>query len=152
MTHVFNDLTVEPNTFDILTHNMRKRFCIFLICWLPCFVMAANVMALQMQLSQSMPPTLPPQTLQMDMQATMAEMPCHHAAHAEHQPETSSDNDVQPHHCAVCGYCVISSGVATLSFVPGTFVAQSLMAVPRFLSLPVHSQTYPPAIRPPIFS
>ena len=101
--------------------------------------MAANVMSVQMQLAQ---------TMDAHMHAAMAEMPCHHDA-MKHEP---ASQDAQPHHCAVCGYCVISSGAATLHFSPTGFVAQARMPMPQFVSLPVHSQTYPPAIRPPIFS
>lgn len=126
---------------------MKKRLCIFLICWLPCLGMAANVMSMQMMLSQIVPVS---QAIESDhdMQA-MTEMPCH-----QHEADTTSGETAKPkaHHCDVCGFCAISSGVAhfpALSHLP--LIALS-SAEPLFLAAPVHSQTYPPAIKPPIFS
>jgi hypothetical protein len=129
---------------------MKKRLCIFLICWLPCFVMAANGMAMQMLLSQANP--VSHQVHEEHTSHVMdakSEMPCHQheAVHGSAKPSSS-----KAHHCDVCGFCAISGGVAHFHVVPDLNLTVSRSAAPLFLAAPVHSQTYPPAIKPPIFS
>jgi hypothetical protein len=128
---------------------MKKRVCIFLICWLPCFVLAANVMSMQMLLAQTVPVSqgIEAGHASHDVQE-MSEMPCHQHP-AEHSPDGIAP---KTHHCDICGFCAVSSGVAhfhVLAHLPAT--AASTVA-PLYLAAPVHSQTYPPAIKPPIFS
>jgi hypothetical protein len=122
---------------------MKKMLCIILMLWLPCFVMAASVMSMQMQLAE-----LP--TMQPEMTLAMAdEMPCHHDHASPHTQPASTP--VAQHHCGVCGYCVISGSIAPLPTV-AFFGLNSLTSLaPLFMATPVHSQTYPPAIKPPIF-
>lgn len=123
---------------------MKKRLCIFLICWLPCFVMAANVMAMQMLLSQANAVSQHAHDEHASHMAGMSEMPCHQ--HDSPKPSSS-----KAHHCDVCGFCAISGGVAHFYAVPDLGLTVSRSAAPLFLAAPVHSQTYPPAIKPPIF-
>lgn len=126
---------------------MKKRLCIFLICWLPCFVMAANVMAMQMVLAQSAP--VSQQMDAMHDALAMSEMPCHqHPAN----PSSSETTSPKAHHCDVCGFCAISGGVAHFQAVSNLPLSALRSDAPLFVAAPVHSQTYPPAIRPPIFS
>lgn len=124
---------------------MRKRLCLLLICWLPCFVMAANVMSLQMALAE--------QTFISTAQAQHDEMPCHHMAD-EHQDmhHAAGDQTTSKHHCTVCGFCMVTTGVAHLDAFPTVSLIAQSSAAPLFAADPVHSQTYPPAIKPPIFS
>jgi hypothetical protein len=128
---------------------MRKRLCLLLICWLPCFVMAANVMSFQMALAEQVIAT---------NDQTQA-MPCHHmAAHSTEADgpaghDSTGDHAPASHHaCTVCGFCVMSTGVARLDAFPRIAILTQSAAVPLFAADPVHSQTYPPAIKPPIFS
>lgn len=112
--------------------------------------MAANVMSLQMVLAEQVIAT----TAQ-----SRQEMPCHHMAaeqadvdmHAGH-PAAGDHAPASHHGCTVCGFCVISTGVAHLDAFPRIFPMTQSAATPLFVADPVHSQTYPPAIRPPIFS
>lgn len=130
---------------------MRKRLCLLLICWLPSFVMAANVMSLQMALAEQLTAT----TVQ-----TQQEMPCHHMAteqahaamDADHHHATGEHAAASHHPCNVCGFCVISAGVAHLDAFPRVSIMTQSATAPLFVADPVHSQTYPPAIKPPIFS
>jgi len=128
---------------------MRKRLCLLLICWLPCFVMAANVMSLQMALAER---------AIANTSQTQA-MPCHymaeHGMEADSHASHAATDDPAPanhHACTVCGFCVISTGVAHLDAFPRIAVLTQSAAAPLFAADPVHSQTYPPAIKPPIFS
>jgi hypothetical protein len=129
---------------------MKKRLCIFLICWLPCFVMAANVMAMQMLLAQanSVSQQLYDTHASHEINA-MSEMPCHEHEAAHDSATTTSS---KAHHCDACGFCAISGGVAHFHAVPVLAITASRSATPLFMVEPVHSQTYPPAIKPPIFS
>lgn len=129
---------------------MRKRLCLLLICWFPCFVMAANVMSLQMALAEQLNAT---------MVQTQQEMPCHHMAteqaHAAMDAGHHANGAHAPashHPCSVCGFCVISAGVAHLDAFPRVSIMTQSATAPLFVADPVHSQTYPPAIKPPIFS
>jgi hypothetical protein len=123
---------------------MKQRLCIFLICWLPCLGMAAHVMSMQMVLSQLQP-------LAAHVHASASEMPCHQ--HATDAAETVSETSTpQPHHCDVCGFCAISSGVAHFHALPHLPLIASGSAAPLFVAAPVHSLSYPPAIKPPISS
>ncbi|HSH86577.1 MAG: hypothetical protein ACAH08_06530, partial [Methylophilus sp.] len=129
---------------------MKKRLCIFLICWLPCFVMAANVMAMQMLIAQTNPVSQEAHDTHTSHQMeAMSEMPCH-----EHQAPHESDSTAssKAHHCDVCGFCAISGGVAHFHTAPDLAFTTSRSVAPLFMAAPVHSQTYPPAIKPPIFS
>jgi hypothetical protein len=121
---------------------MKQRLCIFLICWLPCLGMAAHVMSMQMVLSQLQP-------LAAHAHASVSEMPCHQ--HATDAAETVSETSTpQPHHCDVCGFCAISSGVAHFHALPHLPLINAGSATPLFVAAPVHSLSYPPAIKPPI--
>lgn len=137
--------------------DMRKRLCLFLICWLPCFVMAANVMSLQMTLADRAfnlaAHTVASHDLSAQVQSQAEAMPCHHMADAHEHAMPEGDSEVAPgHQCSVCGFCMVSTGVADLQAFPAVvFFAQS-HAAPLFEADPVHSQTYPPAIKPPIFA
>jgi hypothetical protein len=124
---------------------MRKRLCLFLICWLPCFVMAANVMSLQMALAEH--------PVSITAQAQQDEMPCHDMADEHQGMHHASDHPTTAkHHCTVCGFCMVTTGVAHLDAFPGVSIIAQSSAAPLFAADPVHSQTYPPAIKPPIFS
>ncbi|MDP8567270.1 hypothetical protein [Methylophilus aquaticus] len=126
---------------------MRKYLCMFLICWLPCFVMAANGMSLQMMLAdQTVALPISPA-----LQSQVEAMPCHHMtdAHASGAPEADQQS---PHKCSVCGFCMVSTGVAHLEAFPAVSLFAQSHAAPLFEADPVHSQTYPPAIKPPIFA
>jgi len=112
---------------------------------LPCFVMAANVMSLQMALAEH--------ALTSVAQAPSAEMPCHHMADDHQQMQHATDDHAPAkHHCTVCGFCMVSTGVAHLETFPRVAIIVQTAAAPLFEADPVHSQTYPPAIKPPIFS
>jgi hypothetical protein len=125
---------------------MRKRLCLLLICWLPCFVMAANVMSLQMALAEHA-------LNGVVAQSQSAEMPCHHMADDHQQMQHATDDEAPAkHHCTVCGFCMVSTGVAHLETFPRVAIIAQTAAAPLFEADPVHSQTYPPAIKPPIFS
>jgi hypothetical protein len=128
---------------------MKKRLCLFLICWLPWFVMAANVMAMQMLLPQApVSQYMHDEHPSHEMEA-MSEMPCHQHE-AMHASEKTSSS--KAHHCDVCGFCAISGGVAHFDAVSNLDLIASSSAAPLFMAAPVHSQTYPPAVKPPIFS
>jgi len=125
---------------------MRKRICLFLILWLPCFVMAANVMSLQMALAPQSQST-----------AVDKQMPCHlHAAEPASTQATAPHSSSHPapmsHHCTVCGFCLVSTGLAHLNTFPQVVLLAQPASAPLFEADPVHTQTYPPAIKPPIFS
>jgi len=107
--------------------------------------MAANVMSLQMVLAE--------QASIITVQASLDEMPCHHMADEHQGMQHSADHQTTvKHHCTVCGFCMVTTGVAHLDAFPTvSLIAQSSVA-PLFAADPVHSQTYPPAIKPPIFS
>jgi hypothetical protein len=130
---------------------MKKRLCIFLICWLPCFVMAANVMAMQMFVAQSLPAAQQTEVhAQADSQA-MSEMPCHQHEQA-HEQMADKTTPAKTHHCDVCGFCAVASGVSHFHAFPDLPLIASASAAPLFFAAPVHSQSYPPAFKPPIFS
>lgn len=131
---------------------MKKRLCIFLICWLPCFVMAANVMAMQMMLSQFSPMSQQADAHSHEAQS-MSDMPCHqYQATDISSATTSQTSTTKAQHCDVCGFCAISGGVAHFHVLSQVQLISSRSATPLFVAAPVHSQTYPPAIKPPIFS
>lgn len=136
----------ELNRHFYFIRLMRKRLCLLLICWLPCFVMAANVMSLQMTLAGQM----------LAMKASQqVEMPCHQMAGTDVVPSTVR-TDVPAHHapvkqhCTVCGFCMVSAGVAHLDTFPHVVILAQSDTAPAFMAAPVHSHTYPPAIKPPI--
>ncbi len=126
---------------------MRKRLCFLLICWLPCFVMAANVMSLHMAMAEQFAaPT---------MQMT-ADMPCHHmAAHAsdsQHMHDYVAQQGSVKHACTVCGFCMVSAGAARIDQTPALLLMPQASSTPLYHADPVHSLSYPPAIKPPIFA
>lgn len=105
--------------------------------------MAANVMSLQMTLAE--------QALVTASQPQHGEMPCHHTATSE--PDMHhADHPPAKHHCTVCGFCMVGAAVAHLDTFPRVSLLAQTTAAPLFEADPVHSQTYPPAIKPPIFS
>jgi len=107
--------------------------------------MAANVMSLQMALAE--------QALTITAQAQQSEMPCHHMADDDQNMHHSAEDDAtSQHHCTVCGFCMVTTGVAHLDAFPNVSLIAQSSAAPLFAVDPVHSQTYPPAIKPPIFS
>lgn len=107
--------------------------------------MAANVMSMQMALAE--------QAFTSVVQTQSAEMPCHHMADEPHEMQHSTEQHVPGnHHCTVCGFCMVSTGVAHLDLFPSVSIIVQTAAAPLYLADPVHTQTYPPAIKPPIFS
>jgi len=108
--------------------------------------MAANVMSLQMALAE--------QAFTSTAQAQHDEMPCHHMADEHQDMHHSADHQAatSKHHCTVCGFCMVTTGVAHIDAFPTAFLIAQSSAAPLFAADPVHSQTYPPAIKPPIFS
>lgn len=122
---------------------MKKLFCLWLILWLPCFGMATSVMSMQMQLAELAAP----------VSVAAEDMPCHHthtqSSDMQHHDDFTSSS-THHHHCNVCGYCMLSSGVARLDRFPTLQLGITSAQVPLFLALPVYSLTFPPAIKPPI--
>lgn len=126
---------------------VRRRLCLLLICWLPCFVMAANVMSLHMTMAEQ----LAAPTMQMT-----ADMPCHHmATHAsdsQHMHDHVAQQGSAKHSCSVCGFCMVSAGAARIDHVPALLLMAQAFGTPLYHADPVHSLSYPPAIKPPIFA
>lgn len=115
---------------------MKRLICILLIGWLPCFSVVAQAMALQMQTQEFV-----------DNQQSM--MACH-----EHGDQGQSDHKTLPetHRCQVCGFCVVTSGVADIDFQPQISTQFSAAGKLPLFAAVFHSLTYPPAIKPPILA
>lgn len=132
---------------------MFKRLCIFLIGWLPCFVMAAQLMSLQMTLAEvpHAPATAVVMTASAAIHADEHQMPCHQTA-----PVAAADasHHTPPHgtHCTVCGFCLMNAGMAALDAFPVVSAQALVFAAPAYVHAPVHSLSFPPAIKPPIFA
>lgn len=128
---------------------MRKRLCIFLIAWLPCFVMAAQSMLLQMTVSQAFAEASAAQVHMTHTQSADDEaMPCHHAA--QEQPLKHNAESTAQHSCTVCGFCLMSAGMAAGHAFPEIHANAQSFAAPTYVHDPVHSLSFPPAIKPPI--
>jgi hypothetical protein len=115
---------------------MKKLICLVLVFWLPLFFVAANAMALEMALPSHV------------KTSSAMEMPCHNTQHNQHQSDLPSSK----HHCAVCGFCVIGGGTVFICQTTLFYFGRAQNTAPLFFALHSLSQTYPPAIKPPIVS
>jgi len=119
---------------------MKKLICLFLLLWLPISASSAWAMSTQMQVDAALGTVEP----------TSSEMPCHDMAieHADTSPDQSSG---VKHNCSACGACSFAFS-ANIS-LPLHF---TIAALTSRAFLPANdqtvSQTYPPALRPPIAS
>lgn len=122
---------------------LKKLFCIFLIAWLPLFISTASAASLQMTLTN----------LNAAMQSNMVDVtPCHQHA-SDTQENSKKHNEVpskQHHVCTVCGFCAVSSGYANMPHAFNLQMTSFSASQPAYFTAVFHSQSYPPAIRPPI--
>jgi hypothetical protein len=124
-------------------NNMKKFICIFLAVWLPLFISAAGATSLQMTLAN----------VDAQSQATTIEIPpCHqHMASSSEKTQQNDETPSKQHHlCAVCGFCVVTSGFASLTHAFNLQTVTLTSPQPLSFVAVFHSQTYPPAIKPPI--
>jgi hypothetical protein len=119
---------------------MKKLVCLFLMLWLPISAGSAWAMSTQMQVSAAF-----------DTADTAAmEMPCHDMA-IENTDSAPEQVPGMKHNCSACGACfsVLAAGIPLLPHFSSAALT-SRMALPA--DDQTVSQTYPPALRPPITS
>lgn len=121
---------------------LKKFICIFLLAWLPLFTSAASAASLQMTFAN----------LNAEMQSNMADTaPCHQHVHDANSTNSHNQMPSKQHHvCTVCGFCVVASGFANIPHGLSLHTTRLTSSQPAFFTAVVHSQTYPPAIKPPI--
>lgn len=122
---------------------LKKFICIFLLIWLPLFISAASAASLQMTMAN----------LNAEMQNNMADVPPCHQHASDAQENSSSNNKVhnkQHHICNLCGFCLVASGFANVPHALNVLTTDFTSSQPAFFTAVFHSQTYPPAIKPPI--
>lgn len=140
-------------------HSMKKMLCLFLILWWPLFAMAAQRMQLEMQIASS-----PIGTQNANEQAEThqaATGACHHHSVAMTEAEylDVKDSGIVGSHlgghglihtCKMCGYCAVLAGFSDFTAFPNVIGFASVVVKPVLPTLFFHSQSYPPAIKPPI--
>lgn len=117
---------------------MKKFICLFLMLWLPISASSAWAMSTQMQLGSAS-----------DTSAeTIMDMPCHDM---DSHDSSAPDEPVIKHNCSACGACftILAAGTPLLTYF-------NISTITSRVALPADdqtvSQTYPPALRPPIAS
>lgn len=119
---------------------MKKLVCLFLMLWLPLSAGSAWAMSTQMQVNAAL-----------DMAAeTAMDMPCHDMD-AAGDDQGKGNTHCLKHNCAACGACFSTSMAGAPAGTAFAFAARPTQVTPAADNLPV-SQTYPPALRPPIAS
>lgn len=121
---------------------MKKMICIVLLAWLPLFVSAAGAASLQMTLDNHNINT---------HNSDSAEPACHQHSVVDQSKEAPNQLPKGHHHfCSACGFCAVANGFVHLA--PQITVPPSHLSPiqPALFTIAVHSQTYPPAIKPPI--
>lgn len=121
---------------------MRKIICLFLMLWLPISAGSAWAMSTQMQLDSAQGATSEPS----------ADMPCHDMGmmSADHTDSSDTEHGMK-HNCSACGACFSVFMAEAPKAAAFAFAAPSSQAALLADDLLV-SQTYPPALRPPIAS
>ena len=125
---------------------MKKWICILLACWLPLFISAASAASMQMAIVN--------QSVTAGSEKNIADMPCHQVvkdAQATSQRPSEQTPGNQHHVCAACVFCVITGSFANFSHDISVHPSALTSTQPIFFTPSFHSQTYPPAIKPPIF-
>jgi hypothetical protein len=121
---------------------MKKLICIFIMSWLPCFMMAANAMGMQMVLENALQHAT--QT------ADHAQMSCHEQVNHDKTSENKT-NHPDSHHCSFCAFCVVGSAVASTHLLKMSHLKTDNIQHTS-LDVAFSSQDYPPAIKPPILN
>ena len=119
---------------------MKKFICLFLMLWLPISANAAWAMSTQMQMNTTLDtPT-----------ETVMDMPCHDMAADNSDTNLNHEPGIK-HNCSACGACftVLATGTA-LAVYFASAVLSSRAVLPA--DDQIVSQTYPPALKPPIAS
>lgn len=119
---------------------MKKIICLLLMLWLPISASSALAMSMQMQVNAA---------LETPTEAVM-DMPCHDMA-ASYADAPLDHEPGLKHNCSACGACftVLATGTP-LAVYFSSAVMTSRAALPA--DDQIVSQTYPPALRPPIAS
>lgn len=121
---------------------MKKMICVFIISWLPCFMVAANAMGMQMALENAQ--SRPAQTVEHE------QMSCHESLNHS----KTSDSKTTPssnHNCTFCAFCVVGSAIASTPKLKMTHFKTTNIQ-PTLFDVAFSSQDYPPAIKPPILN
>lgn len=135
---------------------MKHLVGFFLLLWFPWFAMAAQVINTQMQLASLTTHSTSNTTLSVEIshhaeQTSMAH--CHMSGMesqlTSHHPSTLDSKSHTHHDCKVCGFCVVSNGVAQTTNSLPQFAKFNPLPKAR-LTVHFHTQTYPPAVKPPI--
>jgi hypothetical protein len=119
---------------------MKKIICLLLMLWLPISASWAWAMSMQMQVHAALDtPT-----------DTAMDMPCHDMAAGNSDSDLNHEPGIK-HNCSACGACftVLATG-APLAVYFASAVLSSQAVLPA--DDQIVSQTYPPALRPPITS
>ncbi len=121
---------------------MKKWISIVLMAWLPCFMVAAHAMGMQMAFESASPVQL--------NAAEQSKMTCHeHLNH--HQANDIKAEPNASHHCSFCAFCVVGSAIAATPTLKFSHIQLSNIQ-PTSFEVAFTSQDYPPAIKPPIFN
>lgn len=134
--------------------SMKKMLCLFLILWWPLFAMAAQRMELEMEIASGVIGQHP-ETLNSAIET------CHHQmvagveandldAKAYASLSHDFDGHGKSHTCKLCGYCAVLAGFSDFTAFPNVIGFASVVVKPVLPTLFFHSQSYPPAIKPPI--
>lgn len=134
---------------------MRRVICLFLLLWFPLFAMAAQVMSTKMQLAslpsshlnhnQSVAVEAPSKTMETGM------VNCHMSEMSDDSSKAPSTSHQSKHDCKLCGFCVMSNGMAQFTNVLPQFVHFDRLPSDSFFLI-FHSQRYSPAVKPPILA
>jgi hypothetical protein len=118
-----------------------------MMIWLPCFMVAANAMGMQMVFENALPHTT--QT------AENAQMSCHEQVNHNKTSESKSSHNKtgssDSHHCSFCAFCVVGSAMNATPTLKMAHVKTPDIQ-PTSLDVAFSSQDYPPAIKPPILN
>jgi hypothetical protein len=112
-----------------------------MMSWLPCFMVAANAMGMQMALENALPHTT--------QSVAHAQMSCHEQVNHDKTSENKT-NLPNSHHCSFCAFCVVGSAIASTPKLKMKHVKTTNIQ-PTLFDVAFSSQDYPPAIKPPIF-
>jgi hypothetical protein len=121
---------------------MKKLICIFMMIWLPCFMVAANAMSMQMTLKNSLPHTA--------QIAEHVQMSCHEGLNHSKKSD-SKNNPSSSHHCSFCAFCIVGSAIASTHKLKMSHIKTTNIQ-PTSFDVAFTSQDYPPAIKPPILN
>lgn len=123
--------------------SMKKLICLFMMCWLPLSITAAQAMSAQMMLNHfnSKTQQLVPATKEM---TSAQSMPCHQFM------QTNKAEKAPVSICADCAACELATAFATIDLLVDVTLPKKIADKFTISQSSLISTQLPPSIKPPI--